>query len=415
MLSVIVKIQTEQQTPKEYPVERSKKYVIHFAQSYEVISSWQNMTDTAKLKLPKNVVIRDKNKRTFNLRDANKPLGASIDEIPPVFMKGDKITIDHGYWGLTPTGEQKLYMTGEGTTPHLFEGYITGVKSGDLFELACEDNMWKLKQVSAIKKSWKGVTIENMLKELLAGTGFKLPAERAGRKTVLEVAKSLKMKLGAYVTEKQSVAKVLEELRSSHHIEAYFRGDELRVGQPVYHDEEARTHHFFFNGEKGNIISHNLEFKNREEEVLSAVARTLKESNVSTNHRGKPKKKTEKTEYLVTLLNRKFMVTEIAPGEKIPENLEGERRTYDFTANTEKETMIAVTKEKLQQHCYTGFAGHFVAFGMPFVRHGDNVTLTDPKQPERNGTYKVRAVTYKGGTAGLRQEIHLDYKIPGTS
>jgi hypothetical protein len=415
MLSVVVRLQTEQQTPREYTVKRDKKYVIHFAQSYEVVSSWQNMTDTAKLKLPKNVVIRDKNKRTFNLRDSNKPLGASMDEIPPVFMKGDKITIDHGYWGQTPAGGEKLYMTGEGGIPHLFQGYITGVKSGDLFELTCEDNMWKLKQTGTPKKSWQGVAIEDMLKELLAGTGFNLPPARTDRKTVLEVAKSLKMKLGAYITDGQDVAKVLEELRSKHSLEAYFRGEELRVGLPVYHEEDARMHHFVFSGEKGNIISHSLEFKNKEEEVLSAVARTLVESSAATNHRGKPIKRTAKKEYLITLLNRKFTVTEIEPGEQVPENKEGQRRTFDFTANTPKEQMIAVAKEGLQRYCYEGFSGHFTTFGMPFVRHGDHVKLTDPNQPERDGTYKVKAVTYKGGTSGLRQEIHLDYKIPRTS
>jgi hypothetical protein len=42
---------------------------------------------------------------------------------------------------------------------------------------------------------------------------------------------------------------------------------------------------------------------------------------------------------------------------------------------------------------------------------GDNVTLVDNILPERNGTYKLKAVKYTGGMSGLRQEISLDSKI----
>ncbi|RYD57291.1 MAG: hypothetical protein EOP56_08250 [Sphingobacteriales bacterium] len=412
MLRVIVKIQIEQQTPKGYATKRDKKFVIDFAQNYEVVSSWKNMTDTAKIKLPKNMVIRDVSKRTFNLRDSNKPIGASLEDIPAVFMRGDKITIDHGYWGLNADGAEKRYMTGEDGIPNLFEGYITGIKTADLFEMTCEDGMWKLKQTGVANKVWKGITAKKMLEEMLAGTDYKLPAEKANRKTVLEAAKSLKGDMGTYITQNHNLGKVLEELRSREHIEAYLRGNELRVGMPVYYEEEARMHQFIFSGKHGNIISHNLEYKNEEDKVFSAVATTVKEMDGSANHRGKTKKKTQKAECLVTLQNRQFTVKTISPGEVVPK-ADGEVRvSLPYTSGTSEEQMIASAKELLRQQCYTGFEGHFTTFGMPFVRHGDNVQLIDPSMPERNGSYKVKAVTYKGGTSGLRQEIHLDKKLP---
>jgi hypothetical protein len=48
---------------------------------------------------------------------------------------------------------------------------------------------------------------------------------------------------------------------------------------------------------------------------------------------------------------------------------------------------------------------------MPFVRHGDNVKIINPALPDQDGTYKVKKVVYSGGVGGLRQEIHLDFKI----
>ena len=66
---------------------------------------------------------------------------------------------------------------------------------------------------------------------------------------------------------------------------------------------------------------------------------------------------------------------------------------------------------KLKQFYYTGLRGSFTTFGIPFVRQGDNIQIQDPILPERNGFYKVKEVDYSGGIEGLRQEIHLDFKL----
>ena len=49
---------------------------------------------------------------------------------------------------------------------------------------------------------------------------------------------------------------------------------------------------------------------------------------------------------------------------------------------------------------------------MPYIPYGDNIIIADPVLPDRNGTYKVKSVTYTGGVGiGIRQQIHLDYKV----
>ena len=56
--------------------------------------------------------------------------------------------------------------------------------------------------------------------------------------------------------------------------------------------------------------------------------------------------------------------------------------------------------------------GTLTLFGIPFVRKGDVVRLTDKDRPERDGKrFRVDAVTYGFGTGGYRQEVTLGKRI----
>ena len=54
--------------------------------------------------------------------------------------------------------------------------------------------------------------------------------------------------------------------------------------------------------------------------------------------------------------------------------------------------------------------GNFTTFGEPVIRFNDWIKLRDLKNPERNGTYKVRSVATEMTTSGgLRQNVTIDY------
>ena len=65
------------------------------------------------------------------------------------------------------------------------------------------------------------------------------------------------------------------------------------------------------------------------------------------------------------------------------------------------------------KYYYSGLNGSFKSLAIPYIRHNDKAKIINPKLPEQNGTYRVKAVNYEGGVNGLTQQIYLDYKIDG--
>ena len=88
--------------------------------SVEIESSWRQIADTAKIKIP-------------NLK-------ASLEK---VFKEGDPVSISLGY--------KDQYFGEE------FTGFISQVKPNIPFEIHCEDYIYFLKRVN-LKKSWREVT-----------------------------------------------------------------------------------------------------------------------------------------------------------------------------------------------------------------------------------------------------------------
>jgi hypothetical protein len=206
----------------------------------------------------------------------------------------------------------------------------------------------------------------------------------------------------------ETAAQVLQRLQQTYGFESYFRGNELRCGVLIYLPEEAREEVFAF---QTNIIDDELEYARKDDIVLSAIAHnTITESNGTTKD-GEPKTKKKRLEVLVTIKNDKRIDKIIEQGQPVPENVEGERRTFFFPGAKTVQELADLAYNQLIRYYYTGFKGKFTTFGIPYVRQGDNAIIKDPILPERDGKYKIKKVDYTGGVNGLRQEIHLDFKI----
>jgi hypothetical protein len=235
-----------------------------------------------------------------------------------------------------------------------------------------------------------------MLKFMLEGTGF----------TYLALTKTT---FGEFQIGNESVAQVLQRLTKTYGFEFYFRGDQLRGGVIIYIEKEAETQLFRF---QENIISDELGYMRKDDIVLSAVAHnTITENTGEFCKDGTAKTRHKRLEVLVTIKNGKRIEKEIKRGEVVPENMEGERRTFFFPGATTIKELADLAYDKLIMYYYTGLRGTVTTFGIPYVRQGDNASFSDPILPERNGLYKIKAVDYSGGVNGLRQVIHLDYKL----
>ena len=65
----------------------------------------------------------------------------------------------------------------------------------------------------------------------------------------------------------------------------------------------------------------------------------------------------------------------------------------------------------VSQYRYDGIFGNFTAFLEPFCRIQNKVTLINEIIKDYNGSYICKAVTYRFGMNGARQDIEIGYKL----
>ena len=113
-------------------------YVFNYMNSVEVLSDWDEFTDTCSIKLPQK------------LEFEGKPIGVGENSI---FKRGDAVEVWLGYH---PNLELE------------FVGFISDILPGAPMTIKCQDFMWKLKQAN-ITTSYKDVTLKKLLGDLLVG------------------------------------------------------------------------------------------------------------------------------------------------------------------------------------------------------------------------------------------------------
>jgi hypothetical protein len=280
-------------------------------------------------------------------------------------------------------------------------------------KLDIEDNMWLLKQ-TAMPMPNKTFTTKNNVEDILK---YIIDTVNAKHKVKFTYYDDAKTNIGNIIVGNETAAQLLNRIGKLYGLRAYFRGTELRCGVFINIEKESQTQTFILNGTKANVLAdgQELEYRRKDDVVLSAIAHNTIEEEVKgkKNKDGSSKSKHKRLEVLVTLKNGDWEYNEIKQGEQVPENNEGERRTFFFAgAKTIAELQEAAKKELLKYY-YTGLNGSFKSLAIPYIRHNDKAKIINPKLPEQNGTYRVKAVNYEGGLNGLTQTIYLDYKIDG--
>lgn len=369
---------------------RTLELTFSFVHEFVIESSVEAMTQTASITLPRKLYARDQNNKLYSLYSQDFNV-AGFNNDNPLIKRGDRVQIYAGY----------IFQNAENETVNStglwFDGFVSGIGAEKPFVIDCQDYMWVLKQTPAVNKVWKGYTVTSMINELLQGTDITLtPISNIG----------ITYDVGYFTTENMTIAQVLDKLRKDASLYSYMRGTELRVGYPLYVEAEAVTHSFEFTR---NIIDSDLEYRRKDDIILSAIGKCEATENVGTTKDGSQKtKKVRRTVYVY--LKNGVLTGEDFTGREIPPNTEGERRTFNYSPDTPVNVMIEDAKGRFEEYYYTGFRGNFITFGYPYVKHGDNVALSNPQLVEVNDTYKVKSVTYTGGINGLRQTIELDYK-----
>ncbi len=198
-----------------------KDFSFYRVSSVEINSGWDLLTDTAVVKIPRDLYLASK-----VLRDNIKV--------------GTEITIELGYNGVNNVE---------------FQGFVTKIIADTPVIIHCEDAMWKLKQVS-VNKVFKGISLKNLLAEIVPSFYSINAAD---------------LQLGNLLFEKTTVSKVLLFLKDEYGIYSYFRGNTLISGQ-IYLDNTQTVQYGF----EKNIISNDLSYVTKDELKLKITAECIK-------------------------------------------------------------------------------------------------------------------------------------------
>lgn len=407
---------------------RNRVIPIDFVAEYEIESTWENHTDKARIKFPKNVILKTETymfqeSGTYNVilggtgavRDGrNKDTEGNPIVYPPLIMRGDIVTIQDGYWFINENGEN--IQVGETR----FSGFISRVESGTPICIDCEDNFYLLKRVPLDVSVW-GKEIVSLCNHMisLVNSNFHDKDDRYPKLSFFDNTDSLtaNFSLGHLDIGDVTCSELLSRLRSQYHLESFFVGNVLKFGFPIYDENTANSNNFF--GFENNIINSELSYTNKGDVVLSAIVNAVNISKTGKKTRdGNDGTKRVKKSILVywDLVTETFKYHSKVKSEPFPKNEGGERRTFIYAidpndpAPTDQQ-LFDYGKAQLEKYYYTGFKGSFTTFGFPFVKWNDNVNLVSRIFSDRNGVYKVKKVTYRGGFRGLRQEVCLDYKL----
>ncbi len=315
-------------------------YEFDFCNQVEIRSSWEQLTDTATIIMPKKLRLKKDGSYSENIT-------VGVDAL---WKRGDVVQINLGY---------------EGILDRRFDGFITGIQTKLPPEFTCQDAMWQLKQVN-IPKYTKTVKLKQLLTDIMP-SGYTFVADD--------------IDLGKFRITRATIAEVLDYIRRTYGLSAYFRDRVLYVG---FAYQLGRTTEL----NEDNIIEFEF-YKNIIDDSSLSYLRD------------------DDTSIMVTAVNvlPNNTRTEIKVGDSF-----GDQRTMYFY-NVSSDTLQKLATEALEKLKYEGFRGSFTTFLQPYVKHGDAVRLVDPLLPDRNGVYLVRQVVTTAGVNGGRQEIFLDRKI----
>lgn len=217
-------------------------YRFNFVNDIEITSTWENLTDLAKIKIPKALTLK-KDGIVDNV------ITAGPDAL---WQRGNPVSIDLGY---------------NGVMDRRFTGVITKIKPNRPLEFDCEDLMWRLKQITIKKFSSPSVTIPELLKAIM-------PADIPFTAEIVN--------LGKFIIEQATIAEILDFIKKEFGLSAYFQNGSLYVGFAYklssiadFVLNELKTFTF-----QENIIDYeNLDFVRLEDQNLRVTAINILSNN----------------------------------------------------------------------------------------------------------------------------------------
>jgi hypothetical protein len=256
-----------------------------------------------------------------------------------------------------------------------FTGYVREVDASIPVRIFCEDEMWKLKRVPVKPKSWAQAEVGEVLAHCI-------PSDYT-----IEIfgGRSSSVTIGRYQVNNMSAAQVLANLRE-YGIFSYFRNGVLYVG--FAYDYEFDTHVLHF---QRNMRSNDLKFRLAGDYKIQVKAI----ANLPTGQKTivmYPDATDGFTPYGSELRTLNF-------GELSPDLL------------TRQKLLREYAQAEIKKFNVDGYRGTVTTYGIPFVKHGDRVTLRDARYPERESTNLVDRVVTTWGEVYMKRVCEVGPRI----
>jgi len=322
-----------------------------------ITSSWQNLTDTASVLIPKKLVYKRKGEVVENIVGGENP----------IFKREDAVTLSGGY---------------DDTVNDIFKGFIREIYPKLPLKFECEDAMYLLKQTNVEKFARAGINPPGSVLPLVSGQPYKLTdliRELFEDQDITTIpVQAFDVAIGDVRIMNSSIAEVLQNIKKTMGLVSWMRDGTLFSGLAYITRDQTKINTIHFTFEKNIIDDSRLIFKLKDDQKL-------------------------KVKVVV-------FYPDSTKQEKIAGNALGEQVTIHLY-NIPTEDAQKIADERIARMKFDGYRGSFTAFLLPKVQHGDAVKLTNPTIPEREGVYLVKQVITTYGINGGRQEIFLDAKI----
>lgn len=341
----------------------NRKIDFDFVHSIEIETSYENLTDTCKITIPKKLTFEGAD--LFNGKN-------------PIFQRGDSIEVSIGYVPNLTT---------------VFTGYIKNVGSNTPTVLECEDEMYLLKQwtinypkkIDLITKSKKGKLLIHP-KEVPFTVKLKELLDYCLSDHDIEFDVIDNIDLGQRRFVNMTPAGVLDKLKSEYGLYSYFKnktdtsGNVTRILHVGFANDASETFEAEFKMEQVVINSDTLEWQRAEDVRIQCSAISMFPDNTKSDP--------------------------IIVGDP-----DGNQITI-HKYNMNESALRFAAEQWIKENKYTGYRGEVETFGEPIMRHGDRAKITSTKLPERDGTFLIKKVKRVYSVdAGNHQFLTLGAKV----
>jgi hypothetical protein len=320
----------------------------------EISMSVVSLANTAVITIPRNFVKKD---------------GRGVLDVIHV---GDRVNIRLGY--------------GDNINDE-FKGYVSKIGDGTPIRIEVDDEWYPFKKSEPLNKSWATTQLTEVLRFCFPGYGI----EFAGNKTA-EIKLS-----GGFIIDNTTPYQAIKGLKESY-------------GFATKIDEQEKKITCFYPYDFSGYNTHTYVFGTRDEQALQGLQNRKLSPNVAKNDLKFERKEDVKLQVTAKAKQRDGKELSVTVGSKEDG---ATKRTLTFGSEINNATDLkARAEEELARRSFDGYTGKITGFGAPQVMPGDNLTIIDTDNPEREATYLVEAVAIKYviGT-GFRRECTLSYKV----